>query len=68
MPVLRDEISMRKIEVFMKLLADLNFQDVIRKFEPVDIPNAEAFSEEMIKAVWKIRNGGDSGTRIKRTD
>ncbi len=61
MPVLRDEISMRKIEVFMKLLADLNYQDIIRMLIPVDLPDAEAFSEEMIKTVWKVKNGDVDG-------
>ncbi len=61
MPVLTDETSMKKIEVFMKLLADMGFQDVIRRLHPVEVPNVPYGSEELIKTVWKIKNGEKDG-------
>lgn len=61
MPVLRDELSINKLEVFMKLLSDMGFKSVIGKIRKVDVPDCEAFSEEMIRTVWKIKSGDEGG-------
>ena len=59
MPVLRDEISVRKLEVFMKLLSDMGCRSVIKKIVTVDVPDRDAFSEEMIKTASRITSESD---------
>ena len=46
---------------YAKLLADMGFQDVIRRLHPVEVPNVPYGSEELIKTVWKIKNGEKDG-------
>ena len=61
MPVLRDEVSVRKLEVFMKLISDMGYRTILDKIKAVSVPDWEAFSEEMIRFVWKIQNGDEGG-------
>ncbi|MBO4863707.1 MAG: hypothetical protein J5517_05050 [Eubacterium sp.] len=61
MPVLRDPVSVRKIEVFMKLLSDTGHQGVLDKLTVVDVPDSEEFSTEMIRTVYRLTNGDEDG-------
>ena len=58
MPVLRDEISVRKIEVHSRLLKETGQRQVLTKLIPVDVPDAEACSEVMVKKLWELKSGG----------
>ena len=61
MPVLRDNVSVRKIEVFMKLLSDTGHQRVLDKLRIVDVPDSEEFSTEMIRTVYRLTDGDENG-------
>ena len=53
-PVLRDEVSMSKFEVFMKLLKDLDMRSLITRIITVDVPDAPYNSAEMTKKLWEV--------------
>lgn len=55
MPVLRDEISVRKLEVFLRLLKELGLRSVISRLIRIDVPDADINSEEMIRAIWRAK-------------
>ena len=59
MPVLRDEVSLKKLEVFVKMLKDMGLRSIISKLISVDVPDAEVGSNEMIKTLWEIKKDGD---------
>ncbi len=60
MPVLRDDISLGKIEVFLSVLKEMGLRNVITKIVKVDVPDAEPNSEEMVRTLWELSNdGGD---------
>ena len=56
MPVLRDEKSKRKLEVHSKMLKELGMRQLLTKIIPVDVPDVEAGSEQMTRAIWKMKN------------
>lgn len=59
MPVLTDGTSIRKIEIFLKILKEQGYRDVIRKITRVDVPAGG--SNEIVKTIWNLnkeeRNG-----------
>ncbi|MBR6403149.1 MAG: hypothetical protein IKS48_07165 [Eubacterium sp.] len=59
MPVLDDQISKNKLEIFMKYMRDTGNAHILRKIKTVHVPDVEAGSNEMIKAVWRLKNGDD---------
>ena len=60
MPVLRDDISLGKLEVFLSVLKEMGLRNVITKLVKVDVPDAEPNNEEMIRTLWELkRDGGD---------
>jgi hypothetical protein len=60
MPVLRDDISLGKIEVFLSVLKEMGLRNVITKIVKVDVPDAEPNSEEMVRTLWELsKDGGD---------
>ena len=59
MPVLDDPISTNKLEIFMKYMKDTGNAHILRKINTVHVPDAEAFSNELIRAVWRLRSGDE---------
>ena len=59
MPVLGDEKSKQKIEVFNKLMKDVGKRSILSKFTPVDVPDSNLGEEELVKTVWKLRTNGN---------
>lgn len=60
-PVLRDEVSVSKFEVFIRLLKDMDKRQLITSLITVDVPDTDYKSSEMIKKLWELRRdeGGD---------
>ena len=60
-PVLRDEVSKAKFEVFLKLLKDMDKRQIITGMTTVDVPDVDYDSSEMVKKLWEIKrdDGGD---------
>lgn len=56
MPVLRDEVSLKKLEMFVKMLKDMGMRSIISKLISVDVPDAEVGSNEMIKTLWELKS------------
>lgn len=56
-PVLRDEVSVKKFEVFTRMLKDMDMRSVITKLITVDIPNVSYDSNEMVRTLWEIKKG-----------
>ena len=54
MPILRDDISVRKLELFLKVLKETGNRGVISRLHYIDVPDAEVDSEEMIRTLWMI--------------
>lgn len=58
MPVLRDEVSLKKLEVFVKMLKDMGLRSIISKLISVDVPDVAEGSNEMIKTLWELKKDG----------
>ena len=57
MPVLRDKQSVKKIEVFLKLLKDTGNRSLISRLISVDVPDVPLGSPELMKTVWDLKVG-----------
>ena len=55
MPVLRDDVSLRKLEVFVKMLKDMGLRNIITKLISVDVPNVETGDNAMVQTLWKLK-------------
>ncbi len=55
MPVLRDDVSLRKLEVFVKMLKDMGLRNIITKLISVDVPNVEPGDNAMVQTLWKLK-------------
>lgn len=58
MPVLRDDVSIRKIEVFTRLIKEMGIRNVLTRLVKLELPDALENSSEMVAALWKARNDG----------
>lgn len=56
MPVVNDEISKKKTEVFKQLLRDMNLREILYKIREVEVPYTDYRSEQMIKTVFKVKS------------
>ena len=59
MPVLPDEISRNKIQRFERMMRDMGYRGILSKIVKVEVPEADYDSPEMIRAIWKVKHGGD---------
>ena len=58
MPVLSDDVSIRKVEVFTKLIKAMGVRNILTRLVKLELPDAEENSSEMVAALWKARNDG----------
>lgn len=59
MPVLKDQQSIKKLEIYMKYMKETGKQNVLRKTKTVYVPDVDIGSDELIKTVWRLMNGED---------
>lgn len=55
MPTLSDDVSIRKISVFEKMLKDMGLRSLMTKIQKVYIPDVDENSSEMERVLWKIK-------------
>lgn len=56
MPVLPDEVSQNKIRRFESMIRDMGYRSILTKITRVNVPDADSFDSEMMKAVWKVKH------------
>ena len=54
-PTLSDDVSIRKISVFEKMLKDMGLRSLMTKIQKVYIPDVDENSSEMERVLWKIK-------------
>ena len=59
MPVLNDQQSIKKLELYMKYMKETGNQNVLRKTKTVHVPDVEIGSDELIKTAWRLMNGNE---------
>ena len=59
MPVLNDQQSIKKLEIYMKYMKETGNQNVLRKTKTVHVPDVEIGNDELFKTVWRLVSGND---------
>ena len=55
MPILGDEVSRKKVEVFKQLIRDMNLRSILSKIKEVEVPYTDYRSQAMIKTLFDIK-------------